>query len=201
MSNEEYRRNEEEPESSEASEVSEGDEKPVSGEREEQPFDPIVDGMPEADIVDEEPAALEAELAIAREERDSYLDQMKRMKAEMDNLRKRMERERERTVQMAAEKLVRELLPVIDNLERALDSEGDIRNGVQATRDQLLKTLEGAGLSPVESDGAHFDPNFHEAVMGQPSEEHEEDTIIQTLEKGYLLNGRAVRTAKVIVAK
>jgi molecular chaperone GrpE len=86
-------------------------------------------------------------------------------------------------------------------LERALDIEGDVREGVKATRDQMLTVLEGAGLEPVLSDGESFDPAVHEAVMGQPSEEHEEDTVIQTLERGYLLNGRPIRPAKVIVAK
>jgi molecular chaperone GrpE (heat shock protein) len=154
-----------------------------------------------AEIADEEILALAGELEAARRERDEYLDDMRRMKAEMENSRKRLERDRARYVQLAAERLVRELLPVLDNLERALDIEGDVREGVKATRDQMLGVLEGAGLEPVLSDGESFDPSVHEAVMGQPSEEHEEDTVIQTLERGYLLNGRPVRPAKVIVAK
>ena len=145
--------------------------------------------------------ALAAELETARRERDGYLDDMRRMKAEMENSRKRMERERTRLVQSASEGLVRELLPVLDNLDRALDAEGDVREGVRATREQLVSVLAGQGLAPVESDGESFDPVVHEAVMGQPSDEHEEDTIIQTLERGYTLNGRAIRAAKVIVAK
>ncbi|QIN79516.1 nucleotide exchange factor GrpE [Rubrobacter marinus] len=145
--------------------------------------------------------ALGAELETARRERDGYLDDMRRMKAEMENSRKRMERDRARFVQSASERLVRELLPVLDNLDRALVAEGDIREGVRATRDQLVSILEGQGLTPVDSDGASFDPSVHEAVMGQPSDEHEEDTVIQTLERGYMLNGRAIRPAKVIVAK
>jgi molecular chaperone GrpE len=167
---------------------------------EEESASPAGEEQQESDL-EAELQSLRAELESAREERDSYLEHMKRMKAEMENFRKRMERERERLIQSASERLVRELLPVLDNLERALESEGDIQSGVQATRDQLLAVLQNEGLTPVASDGQHFDPNVHEAVMGQPSEEHEEDTIIQTLEKGYLLHGRAVRPAKVIVAK
>ena len=90
---------------------------------------------------------------------------------------------------------------MLDNLERALAAEGDVREGVRATRDGLVSVLAAQGLAPVDSDGQSFDPAVHEAVMGQPSDEHEEDTVIQTLERGYLLNGRAIRPAKVIVAK
>ena len=154
-----------------------------------------------AGIAREEILVLTGELETARRERDEYLDDVRRMKAEMENSRKRLEKDRARYVQLAAERLVRELLPVLDNLERALDIGGDVREGVKATRDQMLAVLEGAGLEPLLSDGESFDPAIHEAVMGQPSEEHEEDTVIQTLERGYLLNGRPIRPAKVIVAK
>jgi molecular chaperone GrpE len=166
-------------------------------------FDEEPEAEPEdaAEIAREEILALAGELETARRERDEYLDDVRRMKAEMENSRKRLEKDRARYVQLAAERLVRELLPVLDNLERALDIEGDVREGVKATRDQMLAILEGAGLEPVLSDGESFDPAVHEAVMGQPSEEHEEDTVIQTLERGYLLNGRSIRPAKVIVAK
>jgi molecular chaperone GrpE len=153
------------------------------------------------DITQDELSTLAEELETARRERDEYLDSMRRMKAELENSRKRQERERTRLVQLASERLVKELLPVLDNLERALEVEGDIRVGVEATREQLLAVLEGEGLAPVASDGESFDPAVHEAVMGQPSEEHEEDTVIMTLERGYILNGKPIRPAKVIVAK
>ena len=149
----------------------------------------------------DEISALVDELELARKERDDSLDDMRRMKAELENSRKRQEKERARLVQLASERLVRELLPVLDNLERALEVEGDIREGVGATREQLLAVLEREGLTPVASDGESFDPAVHEAVMGQPSDEHEEDTVIMTLERGYVLNGKSIRPAKVIVAK
>lgn len=151
--------------------------------------------------MEEELAALQADLERACVERDQYLEHMRRLKAELDNSRKRMERERSRIVQMASENLVKELLPVLDNLERALESTGDISEGVRATRDQLLHILQKEGLAPIASDGQHFDPMVHEAVMGQPAEEQKEDTVIQTLQKGYLLNGKPIRPAKVVVAK
>jgi molecular chaperone GrpE len=141
------------------------------------------------------------ELDAALRERDEYLDALRRLKAEFENSRKRQERERGRLLETASEKVVRELLPVLDNLDRALESEGDIRGGVQATRDQLADVLRNEGLLPVASDGQPFDPNVHEAVMGQPSEEHEEGTVLQTFQTGYLLNGKAIRPAKVVVAK
>lgn len=164
---------------------------------------PLEEGFSEEplEITQDELAVLADELETARRERDEYLDSMRRMKAEMENSRRRQERERARTVQLASEKLVRELLPVLDNLERALEAEGDIQEGVRATRDQLLAALEREGLAPIASDGESFDPAVHEAVMGQPSEEHEEDTVIQTLERGYVLNGKPIRPAKVVVAK
>jgi molecular chaperone GrpE len=155
----------------------------------------------EPKIAREEVLALANELEAIRRERDEYLDNARRMKAELENLRKRQEKERARLVQTASERLVSELLPVLDNLDRALEVGGDIREGVRATRDQLVAILEQEGLAPVASDGQSFDPTVHEAVMGQPSDEHEEDTIIQTLERGYVLNGKPIRPAKVIVAK
>jgi molecular chaperone GrpE len=148
-----------------------------------------------------EATMLSVELEATRRERDQYLDALQRLKAEFENSRKRQERERVRILSMASERLVQELLPVLDNLDRALEAGGDIREGVQATRDQLADVLGDEGLLPVASDGQVFDPNVHEAVMGQFSEEHEEGTIIQTFQRGYVLNGKPIRTAKVVVAK
>ncbi len=156
---------------------------------------------PEEEIAREEVLALAKELETVRDERDEYLNDMRRMKAELENSRKRLERERLRFVQLASERLVRELLPVLDNLDRALEAEGDIREGVRATRDQLFSILGQEGLAPVVSDGQSFDPAVHEAVMSQPSDEYEEGTIIQTFERGYVLNGKPIRPAKVVVTK
>lgn len=159
------------------------------------------------DLAEEEPAAAENDLNVlaeeldrTRAERDEYLEALRRLKAEFENSRKRQERELTRIRESASERLITELLPVLDNLDRALESEGDIREGVQATREQLAEVLGREGLALVASDGQHFDPNVHEAVMGQPSDEHEEGTILQTFERGYLLNGRPIRPAKVVVA-
>jgi molecular chaperone GrpE len=158
-------------------------------------------------VEDAEPGVAEGEQALAEElvatrrERDQYLDALQRLKAEFENSRKRWERERARILETASERLVVELLPVLDNLDRALEAEGDIHEGVWAIRDQLVAVLGKEGLLPLASDGQPFDPNVHEAVMGQPSEEHEEGTILQTFQRGYALNGKPIRPAKVVVAK
>ncbi len=153
------------------------------------------------EITPDEVSMLADELEAARRERDEYLNDMRRMKAEMENSRKRMERERARYMQAASERLLGELLPVVDNLERALEAQGDVREGVRATRDQLVAVLAREGLAQIHSDGESFDPAVHEAVMSMPSDEHEEDTVVQTLEPGYTLNDRTIRPAKVIVSK
>jgi molecular chaperone GrpE len=170
-----------------------------SGAPEDPEAKPDTDEEPELEW--DEATVLSVELEATRRDRDQYLDALRRLKAEFENSRKRQERERIRVLSMASERLVQELLPVLDNLDRALEAGGDIREGVQATRDQLAEVLGDEGLLPVASDGQPFDPNVHEAVMSQVSEEHEEGTIIQTFQRGYLLNGKPIRTAKVVVAK
>jgi molecular chaperone GrpE len=184
----------------------EGD--PAAPETEAAENDEAPEVVDEEQTADEEPvldvdgfAVLAEELEATRLERDQYLDALRRLKAEFENSRKRQERERDRILSMASERLVQELLPVLDNLDRALEAGGDIREGVQATREQLAEVLAEEGLLPVASDGQLFDPNVHDAVMGQPSEEHEDGTIIQTFQRGYLLNGKPIRPAKVVVAK
>jgi molecular chaperone GrpE len=176
---------------------------PASLENREEPGETEVEPAPgEEPLLElDEATVLSVELETTRRERDQYLDALRRLKAEFENSRKRQERERTRIRSLASERLVQELLPVLDNLERALEAGGDIREGVQATRDQLAEVLGDEGLLPVASDGQPFDPNVHEAVMGQVSEEHEEGTIIQTFQRGYVLNGKPIRPAKVVVAK
>ena len=210
MSGEENKRDPEdlrEPESSERIEEAQGSpEEPPSPTQPGE--DPGTVGDAEEEKEEEEPAAVEEELEIlveeletVRRERDEYLEALRRLKAEFENARKRHQRERSRILETASERLVMELLPVLDNLDRALEAEGDIREGVRATRDQLADVLGKEGLLPVASDGQPFDPIVHEAVMGQPSEEHEEGTILETFQRGYLLNGKPIRPAKVVVAR
>ena len=154
-----------------------------------------------SEITSEDTLALVEKLELARKERDEHLDGMRRVKAELKNSRARLEREHARLDQLASERIVKELLPLLDNLERALEAEGDINEGVQTTRNQLVDLLAQEGLNPISSEGQSFDPAVHEALMSQPSDKHDEDIVIQTLERGYLLNGKPIRTAKVVVSK
>lgn len=181
-------------------------------EEDNPPDGTLPDDIVEGDIVEDDPesgamvseAGAEAsreELEAVLRERDQAREDLMYLRAEFDNVRKRQERELERVVRNASEDLVRELLPVLDNLERALEVEGDVRDGVRATLEQFGSVLGGQGLTPVPSDGQPFDPNIHEAVMSQPSEEYEENIVLQTFERGYTLNGKPIRTAKVVVAR
>ena len=210
MSSEENKRdpepgNDAAPEEEVAEDIQAPEGDPAAPETENDEAPEVVDGesgVDEETVLDVDGfAVLAEELEATRLERDQYLDALRRLKAEFENSRKRQERERARILSMASERLVQELLPVLDNLDRALEAGGDIREGVQATREQLAEVLAEEGLLPVASDGQPFDPNVHDAVMGQPSEEHEDGTIIQTFQRGYLLNGKPIRPAKVVVAK
>lgn len=181
-------------------------------EKDNPPDGTLPDDIVEGDIVEDDPEsgavapepdaeASREELEAVLRERDQAREDLMYLRAEFDNVRKRQERELERVVRNASEDLVRELLPVLDNLERALEVEGDVRDGVRATLEQFGSVLGGQGLTPVPSDGQPFDPNIHEAVMSQPSEEYEENIVLQTFERGYTLNGKPIRTAKVVVAR
>ena len=153
------------------------------------------------EVTQEETSTLSKELEAVRKERDEYLENMRRMKAELENSRARLEKEHARLAQLASERLVKELLPILDSLERALQADGDIKEGVEATREQLVGILAQEGLNPISSEGENFDPMVHEALMTKPSDEHEEDTVIQTLERGYMMNGNTIRPAKVVVSR
>jgi molecular chaperone GrpE len=153
------------------------------------------------EVAQEEIPALSKELEAVRRERDEYLENMRRMKAELENSRARLEREHARSVELASERLVKKLLPILDNLERALEADGDVKEGVEATREQLVGILIQEGLNPLNSEGQNFNPAVHEALMSKPSDEHEEDAVIQTLERGYTLNGKVIRPAKVVVSR
>jgi molecular chaperone GrpE len=153
------------------------------------------------DVMQEDIPALLGELEAVRKERDEYLENMRRMKAELENSRARLEREHARSVELASERLIKELLPILDNLERALEADGDVKEGVEATHEQLVGILAQEGLNPISSEGQSFDPAVHEALMSKPSDKHEEDTVMQTLERGYVLKGKPIRPAKVVVSK
>ena len=148
-------------------------------------------------------AELEERLAEVERERDEYLNDLKRVAADFENYRKRVARDREGLVARAHERLVKELLPVLDDLERALEAaeqheEAKLEEGVKLVHRQLEQLLEREGLAPVETDGK-FDPHVHEALLTQPSAS-EEGSVIEVLQKGYRLGDRVLRPARVVVA-
>ncbi len=138
------------------------------------------------------------------EERDQYLDALQRLKEEFDNYRKRVERDREAQQAAAIRDLVAELLPVIDNLERAVAALGDageqIVTGVEMVRGQLTGLLAGRGVEEIPAHAEQFDPNVHEAIAQHHSAEHAEGTVIHVSEKGYRIGETVIRPAKVVVA-
>ena len=147
-------------------------------------------------------AELTEQLAAVEAERDEYLDALQRLKAEFDNYRKRTARDQESLVARAHERLVNELLPVLDDLERALVAAADheeakLEDGVRLVHRELVEALAKEGL--VEIEATRFDPHVHEALLAQPSEA-EEGSVIDVLQKGYRLGDRVLRPARVVVA-
>jgi molecular chaperone GrpE len=152
----------------------------------------------------EPPAAPTDELASVTAERDEYLADLQRVAAEYENYRKRAAREQERLVAYAHERLVRELLPVLDDLERALAAaerheEAVLVDGVRLVEKALRAALEREGLAEIPTDG-EFDPHVHEALMARPDEGAEPGAVLEVVQRGYRLGDRVVRPAKVIVA-
>jgi molecular chaperone GrpE len=150
--------------------------------------------------VEERPAA---ELEQTTRERDEYLDALQRLKAEFENYRKRVQRDQAEFVRLASERLLKQLLPVLDDLERALEAaaeheEAKLEDGVRLVHRSLADALAKEGLVEVETDGA-FDPHTQEALLAQPSDV-DEGTVIQVLQKGYKLGDRVLRPARVVVS-
>jgi molecular chaperone GrpE len=142
-------------------------------------------------------------LADALKERDEYLDALQRLKAEFDNYRKRVARDQQELAARAHERLVKELVPVLDDLERALEAahaheEAKLEEGVALVHRALADLLARNGLAEIETDGK-FDPHTQEALLSQPSEA-EEGSVIQVLQKGYRLGDRVLRPARVVVS-
>ncbi|RJX32892.1 MAG: nucleotide exchange factor GrpE [Desulfurivibrio sp.] len=147
------------------------------------------------------------ELAKARAETAEVTDKLLRLAAEFENYKKRMERERAISLKYAEEQVFKELLPSIDNLERAIeqgrktDKAGDLLAGVELTYKGLLAALEKFELVPLQCIGAPFDPNIHEALAMEASGEVDANCVLREFEKGYMYKDRLIRPAKVVVAK
>lgn len=166
----------------------------------------------EADVEEtevEEPEAEEAPapdpLVALAAERDEYLALAQRVQADFDNYRKRAIRDQERLVVHAHERLVRELLPVLDDLERALEAaeqheEAKLVEGVKLVEQSLRNALRKEGLVEIETDGA-FDPHVHEALLTQPGNGAESGSVLEVVQRGYRVGDKVVRPARVIVAE
>ncbi len=177
----------------------------VESEREEKT------GIKEAESGIEEEVVLKKsevdELRKKAEESDSFLDKLLRTRAELLNYQKRMRKEHEASAQYAIQDLILDLLPELDNFERAAklaENSKDIDKfveGVKLIEDQLFKVLEKYGVKPIETLGKPFDPNLHEAVAEEENNEHSHHTVIEELQRGFLLKERVIRPSKVKVSK
>ena len=164
-----------------------------------------------AEETTEEPspeAVLQAELTASREEAEKHKDLYLRNRAENENFRRRMQREKEELCKFANESILREVLPVIDNLERAVaharENEGDAANlieGVEMTLSQFQSVLGKFNVTPVEAKGQPFDSACHEAMGQLESDECAPNTVVEVLQGGYMFNNRLLRPALVMVSK
>ena len=137
-------------------------------------------------------------------ERDELVDRLQRLQAEFENYRKRAARDQQALVARAHERLVKELLPILDDLGRALEAaeqheEAALEDGVRLVHKQLVDVLAKEGLTEIETDGA-FDPHVHEALLAQPSDS-EAGTVLEVLQKGYRLGDHVLRPARVTIAE
>lgn len=152
--------------------------------------------------------ALAAQLEEARAEAEQYRDQALRARAEADNVRKRAERDVEAARKFALEKFATELLGVRDSLELGLQAAEQesgslekLQEGMALTSRMLNQAMEKFGIEAMDPQGEPFDPSYHEAVSTQESAEHDANTVVSVMQKGYLLNGRVLRPAMVVVSK
>ena len=156
-----------------------------------------------APTLEEQLAAVTAERDRLAKENSELQDRILRTRAEYDNARRRAERERSDFLQFAGMELTRDLLPVMDDFERALKNEGatpEYAKGVELIYQRLSDTLKKMGLEPITAEGQRFDPNLHEAVQRVETDEAEDQTILSEFQRGYNFKGRLLRPAMVKVA-
>jgi molecular chaperone GrpE len=160
--------------------------------------------VPVAEIVEDEeegPSELEQAQLEAKEAREEML----RMRAETDNLRKRLQKEKQDSVQFANQRLIKQLIPIFENLDRALKAPDtnvkSLKEGVQLTADQALALFKKENVEPIKAVGEPFDPSIHEVLSQMESNEHDENTVIEEFSKGYRMNGRVLIPSRVVIAK
>jgi molecular chaperone GrpE len=173
----------------------------------DQPLEPLEQREPHHRAETAEAVSAQEDDPISKltSERDEYLDLLQRTKADYENYRKRAVRDQERLIAHAHERLVRELLPILDDLERALEAaerheEAALVDGVKLVRKSLRQALEKEGLAEIDTDGP-FDPHVHEAMLTQPGNGAESGSVLEVVQRGYRLGDKVVRPARVIVAE
>ncbi len=162
------------------------------------------DSKPSRTELEKQVSSLEKRAALLEKERDERTDDLKRVAAEFENYRKRVARDQPSLAARAHERIVKELLPVLDDLERALEAasehqEAKLEEGVRLVHRELQEALAKEGLEEIETNG-RFDPHVHEALLSQPSEQ-DDGAILEVLQKGYRLGDRVLRPARVVVAQ
>lgn len=182
------------------------DAKPSAEEHEEKIADEdseVKEPVEEKDQADD----LEARLETAQKKANKNYDSFLRVSAEFENYKKRSTREMNDFRKFANESLVKDLLPVVDNLERALDSSGSnektdsITEGIELTLKEILNMLDRFGVKPIEALGKNFDPCFHQAVLQEEAGDQTENTVLKEFQKGYMLHDRLIRPSMVVVSK
>lgn len=152
-------------------------------------------------------AQLEEALKAKEAEASANWDKFLRERADLENVRKRFQKEKEDLLKYGHETLLLEILPAVDNLERALAHSSEescasaINEGVKLTLSMLISSLKKFGVTPLETAGTPFNPDFHQAMTQVESDEHEPNSVVQEFQKGYMLNDRLLRPAMVSVAK
>jgi molecular chaperone GrpE len=162
------------------------------------------ESAPEA-VTGEAGASIEEQLAAREKEARDNWDRFVRERADLENYRKRVNREKEELLNYGNKSLIEEILPIVDNLERALahaseDGQAAVVEGIRMTHGMLVAALKKFGVTPVEALGAAFDPNFHQAMAQVPTDEHPPNTVVEEYQKGYLLKDRLLRPAMVTVS-
>jgi molecular chaperone GrpE len=157
-------------------------------------------------VANEDVQQLQAKLTEAEQARDQNLDLAKRTQAEFENYQKRSQRDSAQALRFAQMPLAFDILTALDNLDRAVAAAqqagetGPLVQGVAMVQSQLLDVFRRHGVTRLDAQGKPFDPNYHEAVMQQPSKDHPLGTVLQVLEQGYQLHDRVLRPARVIVS-
>jgi len=166
---------------------------PETGTKPEEP----VEEAPGLDLEELDPQELMPQLEEMKWVAEERTEQLLRCRAELDNTIKRAAREKEALSRYASEKLISKLLPVLDSLDQAAKQV----EGMDRIRKQLLDVLKTEGLEPIKAQGEKFDPYRHEALMMVESDEHDEGTVTEEVQRGYALNSRVIRFSKVLVSK